>query len=100
VHERFSPSVLRVGDTRGIVGGSGCPLEDAQQRGGLGTALMAHAIKELSPASEVKLLVNQGNTSAIEYYKHKGFLIDGETHVKMGDFEFNDYIFSRPLTPA
>lgn len=70
------------------------------QRSGLGTALMDYAIKELRPANEVKLLVNRNNKAAIEYYKHKGFLQSGETHVKMGDFEFNDYIFSRPLPPV
>ena len=68
------------------------------QRGGLGSALMQQAIRDLSPASEVKLLVNKNNIPAQNFYEHIGFTLCGETPVKMGDYEFCDHIYSRTLT--
>ncbi len=67
------------------------------QRGGLGSALLEEAVRELSPAAEIKLLVNKNNTPAQGYYEHKGFTRTGETPVKMGDFEFMDYLYTKEI---
>ena len=67
------------------------------QRSGLGSALMQKAIHDLSPASDIKLLVNKNNTPAKSFYEHKGFTLAGETAVTMGDYAFCDHIYSRTL---
>lgn len=73
-------------------------IDTAQQRNGLGTALMNEAINALLPATQTNLLVNPNNTPAHSYYQHVGFIKSGEKPVKMGDFEFTDTVYSRPIT--
>ena len=72
-------------------------IDLGHQRGGLGSALLEKAIGEFSPAHEIKLLVNKNNTPAQSFYEHKGFIRSGETPVKMGDFEFIDYIYTQTI---
>lgn len=72
-------------------------IDLGQQGKGLGTALMREALRELAPATEAKLLVNKDNTPAQNYYTSKGFQRTGETPVRMGDFDFTDYIYTKAL---
>lgn len=73
-------------------------IDPVRQKHGLGTALIRHAVAAFSPAARVSLLVNPNNTPAQGYYRHAGFTRIGGKRVKMGDFEFTDDIYSRPLT--
>lgn len=64
---------------------------------GIGQALLREAIRALSPAADVKLLVNPNNISAQRFYEHVGFILWGKKSVKMGDHHFTDLIYMRPL---
>jgi ribosomal protein S18 acetylase RimI-like enzyme len=66
---------------------------------GLGKRLIAIAQQELSGAKSLALYVNDGNASAIAFYKSQGFAIDDLVSVNMGGFDFKDYVMSRPLAP-
>lgn len=69
-----------------------------QQGKGVGTRLMRAAVAAHLPALQVSLLVNNGNTPAMAYYEHSGFIRSGETPVQMGDYHFTDYIYTCPVT--
>ena len=43
-------------------------------------------------------LANPQNIPAHQYYAHLGFKKIGEVPVQMGDWNFNDYLFSMSLT--
>jgi ribosomal protein S18 acetylase RimI-like enzyme len=65
---------------------------------GLGKRLIAIAQQELSGANSLALYVNDGNASAIAFYKSQGFEVDELVSVNMGGFQLRDYVMSRPLT--
>lgn len=63
----------------------------------IGARLMHAAVTPFLPADEIRLLVNQKNTPAQDFYARMGFSRIGETPVRMGDFDFVDYIYAMPL---
>lgn len=69
----------------------------AQQGLGLGKALIRAALTHFAPSRVLSLNVNTGNSRAIEFYKHAGFEIEKEVPVKMGPFDFSDYVMTRPV---
>ena len=73
-------------------------VEPSMQGNGIGVKLMHSAIKPFLPANELRLLANPNNTTAHAFYEHLGFSKIDEVPVKMGDFEFTDYLFSMQLT--
>jgi ribosomal protein S18 acetylase RimI-like enzyme len=64
---------------------------------GVGTALMQAATGAFAAAAVMRLLVNSNNLPAKRWYIKQGFAKTGETPVRMGDFDFIDEIFSKPL---
>lgn len=72
-------------------------LLDSSRGLGLGKRLIAVAQQELPGAASLALYVNDGNASAIAFYKSQGFAIDELVPVNMGGFDFRDYVMSRPL---
>jgi ribosomal protein S18 acetylase RimI-like enzyme len=64
---------------------------------GLGKRLIAIAQQELSGAASLALYVNDGNASAIAFYKSQGFAIDSLVPVSMGGFDMRDFIMVRAL---
>jgi ribosomal protein S18 acetylase RimI-like enzyme len=68
---------------------------------GLGKRLIAIAQQELSGAKSLALYVNDGNASAIAFYRSQGFAIDSLVPVNMGGFEMKDYVMTRRVaSPA
>lgn len=65
---------------------------------GLGKRLIAIAQQDLSGAKSLGLYVNNGNASAIAFYRSQGFTIDKLVPVNMGGFEMKDYVMTRPVT--
>jgi diamine N-acetyltransferase len=63
---------------------------------GLGKRLIATAQEQLPGAKTLGLYVNDGNASAIAFYRSQGFAIDELVPVNMGGFDFNDYVMTRP----
>ena len=74
-------------------------LPDRQGQG-IGKALMQTALTALGPADYHRLLVNRDNIAAQSFYKRLGFSLLSETHARMGDFDFIDFIFSRSSAAA
>ncbi|MBY0408009.1 MAG: GNAT family N-acetyltransferase, partial [Rickettsiales bacterium] len=72
-------------------------VDTTRQRGGLGSALLEEAADDFAPVKEIRLLVNRENAPAMAFYEHKGFTRVGEKPVRMGDFDFIDYIYSKPI---
>jgi GNAT superfamily N-acetyltransferase len=68
-----------------------------QQGKGIGSLLLNTATHAFLPASKQSLFVNRDNVDAQRYYTRKGFTRMEEVPVKMGDFDFVDYIYSRQL---
>jgi GNAT superfamily N-acetyltransferase len=76
-------------------------LLDSSRGLGLGKRLIATAQQELSGAKSLALYVNDGNASAIAFYRSQGFAIDSLVPVNMGGFEMKDYVMTRPVaSPA
>lgn len=73
-------------------------LPQCQGRG-VGRLLMDTAIAAFLPASEVRLLVNGGNLSAQRFYERCGFTRAHTVPVRMGDFDFTDYVYRRIIPP-
>ena len=71
-------------------------LPQCQGRG-IGRALMEAATAAFMPARELRLLVNSGNLPAQRFYERQGFARLAEMPVRMGDFEFVDYVYGRVL---
>lgn len=69
----------------------------AKQGHGLGRALIAHATDHFAPSRALSLNVNTGNTKAIAFYKKYGFDVEKEVPVKMGPFDFTDYVMTKVL---
>ncbi len=64
---------------------------------GIGRALMDRVIAAFLPADNVRLFVNNGNLAAQRFYEGCGFVRAAEVPVRMGDFDFTDFIYARPL---
>lgn len=64
---------------------------------GLGKKLMAAAIAAFPNATSVGLYVNNGNVPAIGFYRAQGFIVESEVPVRMGPFEFTDFVMARPI---
>ncbi len=65
----------------------------AETRGlGLGKALIAAARTHFGPDLPVALYVNDGNAKAIAFYRSQGFEIEKHALVRMGPYDFHDYV--------
>lgn len=64
---------------------------------GVGRALVETVAGAFGEAAEVRLFVNDGNTAAQDFYRRCGFVLVETMPVKMGDFAFTDFIFSRRI---
>ncbi|WP_395812630.1 GNAT family N-acetyltransferase [Devosia sp.] len=64
---------------------------------GIGRALIETAVTHFAPSKAISLNVNNGNARAIEFYKKYGFAIAEEVPVKMGPFDFTDYVMTKAL---
>lgn len=71
-------------------------LPQCQGRG-IGHALIEAVVAAFASARELRLFVNSGNLAAQRFYECQGFARVAEAPVRMGDFDFVDYIYSRPL---
>ena len=72
----------------------------AETRGlGLGKALIATARAQFGPDLAVALYVNDGNAAAIAFYRSQGFAVEEHVPVRMGPYEFTDYVMLRPASP-
>ncbi len=73
-------------------------VHPAHKGQGIGAALLEAVTQPHFPAAQIQLLVNKNNTPAQKFYAKNGFTQTGETPVQMGDFQFIDFIYSRPIT--
>jgi ribosomal protein S18 acetylase RimI-like enzyme len=64
---------------------------------GIGRALMGTAKDHFAPQRALSLNVNNGNTPAIDFYKKYGFAVEKAVPVKMGPFDFTDYVMTKVL---
>lgn len=67
---------------------------------GLGRRLMATGIAAFPGTTSIGLYVNNGNAPAIGFYRARGFVVEAEVPVRMGPYEFTDFIMGRPLPLA
>ncbi len=71
-------------------------LPDRQGQG-TGRALIKTVINAFRPAKELRLLVNPHNLPAQRFYTRLGFTKIAEVPVRMGDWNFDDYLYALPL---
>jgi ribosomal protein S18 acetylase RimI-like enzyme len=71
-------------------------LPECQGRG-VGRALLQTVIAAFVPAQEIRLLVNSGNHAAQKFYTRCGFSRAREVPVQMGDFQFTDFVYVKPI---
>lgn len=71
-------------------------LPDKQGKG-YGSHLMNTAINYFKGVKAICLFVNSENTNAQVFYKAKGFEVIDTKPVKMGDYDFIDFIMSKSL---
>jgi GNAT superfamily N-acetyltransferase len=64
---------------------------------GIGRALIEVVIAAFAPASDARLLVNSGNIAAQAAYERLGFARAATLPVTMGDYDFTDYLYVKPL---
>lgn len=64
---------------------------------GLGRRLMETAIAGFPGATSVGLYVNNGNAPAIGFYRAQGFAVEAEVPVRMGPYDFTDFVMARSL---
>lgn len=64
---------------------------------GLGKRLMATAVADFPGATSVGLYVNNGNAPAIGFYQSQGFAVEAEVPVRMGPYDFTDFVMARPV---
>lgn len=64
---------------------------------GLGKAMIAEVEAAFPGALSVGLYVNNGNAPAIGFYKAQGFAVEAEVPVRMGPYDFTDFVMSRPV---
>lgn len=71
---------------------------DAACRGrGIGKRLLDTAEAHFAPVGSIALSVNDKNAPAIGFYEAQGFAIEAHVPVRMGPFDFHDYIMARVL---
>jgi ribosomal protein S18 acetylase RimI-like enzyme len=74
---------------------------DVAARGNrIGVQLLYAAVSAMLPAMEIQTLVNKNNLPAQGFYAHLGFSKIGEQAVRMGDYDFVDFVYAIPLTPV
>lgn len=64
---------------------------------GIGKALIGTAKDHFAPQRALSLNVNTGNLRAIDFYRHYGFVVEKEVPVKMGPFDFTDFVMTKVL---
>jgi ribosomal protein S18 acetylase RimI-like enzyme len=64
---------------------------------GLGKRLLATAVAAFPEASSVGLYVNDGNAPAIGFYESQGFAVEKRVPVRMGPYDFTDFVMARPV---
>ncbi len=70
----------------------------ASTRGlGLGKQLVAIALAAFPGATSVGLYVNDGNAPAVGFYRSQGFAVEKRVPVRMGPYDFTDFVMARPL---
>jgi ribosomal protein S18 acetylase RimI-like enzyme len=69
----------------------------AKQGLGLGRALIETAMAHFAPSRALSLNVNNGNLRAIDFYRKYGFEVEAEVPVKMGPFDFTDFVMTKVL---
>lgn len=69
----------------------------AKQGLGLGRTLIETALAHFAPSRTLSLNVNNGNLRAIDFYRKYGFEVEKEVPVKMGPFDFTDYVMTKVL---
>lgn len=67
---------------------------------GLGKRLMDTGIAAFPGTTSVGLYVNNGNAPAIGFYRSRGFAVEAEVPVRMGPYDFTDFVMARPLPLA
>jgi ribosomal protein S18 acetylase RimI-like enzyme len=72
-------------------------VDPAMQGQRIGVKLMHKAVSAFLPAKEIRLLANPKNVPAHNFYLRLGFSKIGEVPVQMGDWNFNDFLFSMPI---
>lgn len=87
-------SAYKAGDTTWI---KKLYILPAKQGQGIGRALMEQATAHFAPSRALSLNVNTGNTKAIDFYKKYGFAVEKEVPVRMGPFDFTDYVMTKVL---
>jgi GNAT superfamily N-acetyltransferase len=64
---------------------------------GLGKGLIAAAVAGFPGATSVGLYVNDGNAASIAFYRSQGFDIEDRVPVRMGPYDFVDFVMGRAL---
>jgi diamine N-acetyltransferase len=64
---------------------------------GLGRRLIETAVAAFPGAASVGLFVNNGNASAIGFYRSQGFAIEAEVPVRMGPYDFTDFVMGKTI---
>jgi diamine N-acetyltransferase len=64
---------------------------------GLGKRLIAAALAAFPGATSVGLYVNDGNEPAIGFYQSQGFAVEKRVPVRMGPYDFTDFVMARPV---
>ena len=64
---------------------------------GLGKRLIATALRAFPNATSVGLYVNDGNAPAIGFYRSQGFAVEKRVPVRMGPYDFTDFVMARPV---
>lgn len=71
-------------------------LPQAQGQG-IGRALMQTVITAFLPVQEARLYVNGENLAAQRFYEKCGFANAGPVPVRMGDFDFTDFVYVKSI---
>lgn len=64
---------------------------------GVGRALINAVTRAFAPADDLKLFVNNRNLAAQRFYERNGFTRVAEVPVHMGDFDFVDFVYAKPI---
>jgi ribosomal protein S18 acetylase RimI-like enzyme len=64
---------------------------------GVGKRLTAAAVSAFPGVSSIGLYVNNGNSPAIGFYRAQGFAVEAEVPVRMGPYDFIDFVMARPV---
>lgn len=63
---------------------------------GLGKTLVKTAHDHFGSTKPLALFVNDGNTKAIAFYKSQGFTVESHVPVRMGPYDFHDFVMVKP----